>query len=432
MIINKIKRFWFLVFLLPASLVLYYAWNYGDKIDNHKLSLPNKTINSDSMEDIYQSINLLTEVIFSVKYYYYNDIPTSLLVKYAIKGITDNLDPYSKYLNATDSKALYDDTLGEFAGVGIQIGKNKNGEIEILNVLANEPAFNGGIKVGDLLYAIDSFNLQNISLNEISARLRGTKDTKVSLLLRRDDKYYNVVLKRKIIKPVVVSGKMYDNIMYIKISSFNYHTNNEVISILKGLQKNQNSNGLILDLRDNPGGLVEQAIAVADNFLDNAKIVSISSKGSQQVFVSNPGDILNNKPIVLLINSNSASSAEILAGALKDNDRATIVGNISYGKGLIQSLIPLSQIGEEIKLTTGEYIIPSGKSINNKGIEPDVYVFSNGEICESCNVIKLLELKKQEKIFLEKSVQSNSLDSYIDYQLRYALGIINNKIKLMK
>lgn len=413
------------MFIVPIAIIGY---NIVITYKSAKAKPQPTTTNIETMDEVYQSINLLTEVIFSVKYYYYNDIPISTLVKYAIKGITDNLDPYSRYLNVNDSKIMYDETAGQFAGVGIQIVKNKQGDIAIVDIINGSSAFKAGIKVGDILYAIDSFNVENLSLNEITNRLRGNPNTNVKLLLRRDNIYYDALLKRQIIKPIVVSGKIYDDVIYIKITTFNLNTNNELLAMLKNLQQsNRNTKGLILDLRDNLGGLVDQAIAIADNFLDNAKIASISSKGKQQVFLSKAGDILNNKPMVVLINANSASSAELLAGALKDNDRAVVVGNISYGKGLIQSLIPLGVRGEEIKLTTGEYLIPSGKSINNKGIEPDIYVFSNGEICNACNSKTLLDLKQREKLFLEKLSSNDTIQEYVDYQLRYAVGIVNQK-----
>ncbi len=416
-------KIWFLLFLIPFILA-FIAKNNQDKI------IVNNNF-SKSPENIYDSINLFTEVIFNVQKYYYNDIPISTLIRYAVKGIFDNLDPYSSYLNNEDNASLINTTRGEFSGVGIQIIKNESQEAEVVGVLYDTPAYKGGILAGDIIKSINNIELTNLDIKYISKLLQGNVGSKIKLILYRGKKSYSLNLIREKIRPIVVMGKMYDDIAYIKINSFNERSNKELLKLLNSFSRKSNLEGLILDLRDNPGGLLDQGIMVADNFLPkNSVIVSVESKYSKEIYYAKHKDKLKGKPIVVLINKNSASAAEIVAGALKDNNRAIIVGNKSYGKGLIQSIIPLSKIGEEIKLTTGEYYIPSGVSINKYGIQPNIYVFSNGTLCNKCSKKSLQKYQQLEDDTLY-DILNDSQNSYIDYQLQYALKIIKRyKINL--
>ncbi|MDR0484340.1 MAG: S41 family peptidase [Alphaproteobacteria bacterium] len=373
-------------------------------------------------EDIYESINLFTNILYEVKQSYYKDISFTTLINYAIEGMLEKLDPYSSYLKAEDFESLNSYTNGELYGLGIQYFKNKNNMIEILHVIDNSPAKKVGILSGDILLSINNKPVSYLGVVEVSHILQ-EKDTNIKLeLAHRNNHLYHTTLNKEKIKIDDISTKKYDDILYIKIPTFNKNT---ATDLQQNINKNKNMNALILDLRNNGGGLFNQAIETADLFLDNKMIAKLenTNNANQEVFMANAGDILNTKPIVVLIDDATASSSEILAGSLQENRRAIVVGTKSFGKGVVQDILSLGN-GDYIKLTTSQYVLPSNKQVDNIGIMPDIIIYKNGDTCTKCSEEQLQNMKEQENIFILENTD------YQDYQLNKALEIL--QIELTK
>lgn len=371
-------------------------------------------------ESIYNSINLFTTIIYEVKHGYYKDISISTLISYAIEGMLEKLDPYSSYLKKEDFESISNYTNGDFFGIGIQFFKNKNNMIEVLNVIDNSPAKKSGVLSGDLLLSINNKPSTYLGINDVLSLLK-EKDNNIELELSHiDNTVYKTTLSKEKFSLVPLSSKLFNNILYIKIPSFNKKTYIEVRKIINS-NKNK-TKGLIIDLRSNGGGLLDPAVKLADLFLNEKMIAKLENKnnGQSELFMSTTGDILNNQPLIILINDSTASASEVLAGSLQENKRALIVGTKSFGKGVVQDILAIGN-GDYIKLTTSEYILPSNKKVDNKGIIPDIIIFQNGLICKKCSNNELAKQKGKEVGFILENKENK------DYQLNKALEIIQKE-----
>ena len=297
----------------------------------------------------------------------------------AINGVLQSLDPYSAYMNPELFKEMQTDTKGEFGGLGIEIGMEA-GVVKVISPIDGTPADQAGIKAGDYIVKIGKEQVQGKSLMEAVKLMRGPVGTSIELTVRRKNikKPLEFKIVRKIIEIKSVNSKIISkekNIGYVRLKSFNENSDNQFLKILKKFENNKKIKGYVIDLRNNPGGLLTQAINITDFFLDDGEIVSTKGRKVSETrkFFARKGDEINGKPIVVLINNGSASAAEILAGALKDHKRAIILGENSYGKGSVQSIIPLRN-GGGMRLTISKYYLPSGKSISEVGVTPDILV----------------------------------------------------------
>jgi carboxyl-terminal processing protease len=344
--------------------------------------LLNGNLGAKENDNIYIKIDLFGEVLEKVKKEYVDDINQSDVIDSAINGVLQSLDPYSAYMSPELFKNMQSDTQGKFGGLGIEIGM-ESGVVKVISPIDDTPAARVGIKAGDYIIKIGNTQVQGKSLMEAVKLMRGPIGSSVELTIRRRGEKKALVKKitREIIVVKSVEAKILkDNIGYLRLKSFNSNSSNQLVKTINDFEKIEKPHGYILDLRNNPGGLLTQAISVTDFFLDDGEIVS--TKGRRKMenrrFFARKGDRLNGKPLIVLINNGSASASEIVAGALKDHKRAVILGEKTYGKGSVQSIIPLSD-GGGIRLTVSKYYLPSGASISEVGIEPDIYVEENKE-----------------------------------------------------
>lgn len=327
----------------------------------------------------------LTTVISNVERYYYKSIDTSDLVNRAIKGMLSSLDPHSEYLGPKDLKELQMETSGKFGGIGIEMFFEQ-GVIKVITPLDGTPAYRAGIKAGDYIIQVNNKLVRDMTYSEAVAMMRGPKGSKLNLTIYRknENKPRIVSLRREIIRTKSVSNQLLEpGYGYVRLAIFQDSTERDMVRSIKTLQKLSKGKlkGLILDMRNNPGGLFESAVKVADDFLDAAKLkdnnLIVYTKGrdkeDQVTATASPNELLPNVPLVILINEGSASAAEIVASALQDHKRAIIVGTRSFGKGSVQTVLPVSR-DSAIKLTTALYYTPLGRSIQAKGIEPDINV----------------------------------------------------------
>jgi carboxyl-terminal processing protease len=328
--------------------------------------------------DTYEMLNLFGEVMERTKVSYVEEVTDQKLLESAINGMLSSLDPHSSFLDAKTFRYLSEQTQGKFGGLGMEVTM-ENGIVKIVSPIDDTPAFKAGLKPGDYVVSIDGETVIGLSLNEAVEKMRGKPGTKVKLTIRRaNEKAFDVTLKREEIKIRSVKNSIKNKeIAYIRISAFNEGIDDNITKVLQDMQKETNNDikGLVIDVRNNPGGLLDQAVAVSDLFLEKGEIVSTRSRNEDDTLKYNAkeGDIAKGLPIVVLINDGSASASEILAGALQDHKRAVIMGEKSFGKGSVQSVIPFGKYGA-IKLTTARYYTPSGRSIQAKGIEPDIEV----------------------------------------------------------
>ena len=295
----------------------------------------------------------------------------------AINGLLQSLDPYSAYMSPEIFKEMQTETSGEFGGLGIEVGMEA-GVVKVISPIDDTPASRAGIKAGDYIVKINNIQVQGKSLTEAVDLMRGPVGSGIELTIRRKGVKKAITIKvfREIIEiRSVKSDLLENNIGYIRLTSFNENSSNQIEKKIKELENNKNINSYILDLRNNPGGLLAQAIKISDLFLDNGEIVSTKSRKASEnrKWFATDGDLTNGKTIIVLINYGSASASEIVAGALKDHKRAIILGENSYGKGSVQSIIPLKNKGA-IRLTVAKYYLPSGKSISEVGVSPDIVV----------------------------------------------------------
>ena len=330
----------------------------------------------DKDKETYEYLQLFGETLENVKRHYVDDVTDKELIESAIRGMLQSLDPHSAYLDEASFNDLQDQTRGAFGGLGIEISLSDEGYVLIVSPIDDTPAERAGLQAGDLIVEIDSMTVQGMTLDDAVKLMRGEPKTDIDLKIRRGEEVFDVTITRDIIKIQAVKWEMKaDDIGYIRISSFSDNTSSGLKQAVKELKASKPS-GYILDLRNNPGGLLTQAIAVSDAFLERGEIVSTSGRNGSDTerFNAKSGDITDGAPLLVLINGGSASASEIVAGALQDHKRALVVGNTSFGKGSVQVILPLSIAKHGLKLTTQRYYTPSGKSIQAKGITPDIKI----------------------------------------------------------
>jgi len=332
-----------------------------------------------SKNKLYEKIDLFGEVLENIKKEYVDDVDQAEVMDSAINGVLQSLDPYSAYMSPELFKEMQTDTRGEFGGLGIEIGMEA-GVVKVISPIDDTPAEKAGIKAGDYIVKIGKEQVQGKSLMEAVKLMRGPVGTSIDLTIRRKNvkKPLEFKITRKIIQVQSVSSEIISkekNIGYIRLKSFNENSDNQFLKSIKKFEKNSKIIGYVIDLRNNPGGLLTQAINITDFFLDDGEIVSTKGRKISETrkFFARRGDEVNGKPVIVMINNGSASASEIFAGALKDHKRAIILGENSYGKGSVQSIIPLRN-GGGMRLTISKYYLPSGKSISEIGVTPDIVV----------------------------------------------------------
>ena len=327
--------------------------------------------------DIYQKIDLFGEVLEKINKEYVDEINQSESMDSAINGLLQSLDPYSAYMSPEIFNEMQTETSGEFGGLGIEVGM-ESGVVKVISPIDDTPASRAGIKAGDYIVKIDNIQVQGKSLSEAVDLMRGPVGSGIELTIRRrgEKKALTFKIIREVIQIQSVKSELLEkDIGYIRLTSFNENSGKQVEKNIKDLEKNNNIKSYILDLRNNPGGLLSQAIKISDFFLDNGEIVSTKSRKTSEnrKWFANEGDLTKGKTLIVLINYGSASASEIVAGALKDHKRAILLGENSYGKGSVQSIIPLKNNGA-IRLTVAKYYLPSGKSISEVGVSPDIEI----------------------------------------------------------
>ena len=334
---------------------------------------------SKNSNELYEKIDLFGEVLETIKQEYVNEVNQAEIMDSAINGLLQSLDPYSAYMSPKSYEGMRTDTKGEFGGLGIEIGM-ESGVIRIISPIDDTPAANAGIKAGDYIVRINGEQVQGKSLTEAVELMRGPVGSSIKLTVRRKNKKKAIEFKitRAIIEVKSVEAKVIGKkkeIGYLRLKSFNENSDEQLFKIINNFEKKNKLTGYILDLRNNPGGLLSQAINVSDFFLDDGEIVSTKGRKISETrrFFSKKGDGINGKPLIVIINTGSASAAEIVSGALKDHKRAIILGERSYGKGSVQSIVPLKN-GGALRLTISKYYLPSGKSISEVGVLPDILV----------------------------------------------------------
>ena len=332
-------------------------------------------------ESIYDKIDLFGEVLEKINNEYVEEVDQSDAMDAAINGVLQSLDPYSSYMSPETFKEMETETSGEFGGLGIEVGM-EFGVVKVITPMDGSPAAKEGVKAGDYIVKIDGIQVQGKTLSEAVELMRGPVGSDIEITIRRKGVKKALVFEitREIIEVKSVKSKIIDNTVgYIRLTSFNENSSRQIRDKIKKF-KNKKINKYVLDLRNNPGGLLSQAVKISDFFLDSGEIVSTKSRKSSEnkKYFAKTGDLINGETLLVLINYGSASASEIVAGALKEHKRAIIVGENSYGKGSVQSIIPLKNKGA-IRLTISKYYLPSGKSISGTGITPDIEIVENSE-----------------------------------------------------
>jgi carboxyl-terminal processing protease len=332
-------------------------------------------------ENIYDKIDLFGEVLDKINKEYVEEIDQSDAMDAAINGVLQSLDPYSAYMSPQTFKEMETETSGKFGGLGIEVGM-EFGVVKVITPMDDSPAEREGVKAGDYIVKINGIQVQGKTLSEAVELMRGPVGSKLEITIRRKGVKKALIFEitREIIEVKSVKSKIIDDsVGYIRLTAFNENSSKQIKNKIKKFKKNK-INKYVLDLRNNPGGLLSQAVKISDFFLDNGEIVSTKSRKSSEnrKYFAKKGDIINGETLVVLINYGSASAAEIVAGALKDHKRAILIGKNSYGKGSVQSIIPLKNKGA-IRLTISKYYLPSGKSISGTGITPDIEVAESSD-----------------------------------------------------
>ena len=338
------------------------------------------TAYSQKKDKLYEKIDLLGEVLEKVQDEYVDEIDQAEVMDFAINGILQSLDPYSAYMNPEIYKEMQTDTSGEFGGLGIEVSM-ESGVVKVITPIDDTPASRVGVRAGDYIVRINGEQVQGKTLMEAVNLMRGPVGSSIEITIRRKGlkkaKIFTII--REIIEIKSVVSKLIDNeIGYLRLRAFNENSSNQLKGEILKLKKNKKLVGYILDLRNNPGGLLTQAVKISDFFLDDGEIVSTrgrKNRENRKTFAERhyKGDIIKGKPLIVLINNGSASASEIVAGALQDHKRAVLLGETTYGKGSVQSIIPLRNRGA-IRLTISKYYLPSGKSISEVGVTPDIRV----------------------------------------------------------
>ena len=355
-----------------------------------------------SEKNIYEKIDLFGEVLEKINKEYVDEINQSESMDSAINGLLQSLDPYSAYMSPEIFNEMQTETSGKFGGLGIEVGM-ESGVVKVISPIDDTPASKAGIKAGDYIVKINEIQVQGKSLSEAVDLMRGPVGSAIELTVRRrgERKALTFKIVREIIQIQSVKADLLEkNIGYLRLTSFNENSDTQIKKQIKELEENKNVKAYILDLRNNPGGLLSQAIKIADFFLDNGEIVSTKSRKASEnrKWFAKKGDLTDGKAIIVLINYGSASASEIVAGALKDHKRAILLGENSYGKGSVQSIIPLKNDGA-IRLTIAKYYLPSGKSISEVGVSPDIEI--------------------------EEETEEFRIKTETDNQLNYAIKLLN-------
>jgi carboxyl-terminal processing protease len=333
--------------------------------------------------DTYRQLNLFGDIFERVRAHYVEKPDDAKLVESAINGMLSGLDPHSSYMDAKSFRDMQVQTRGEFGGLGIEVTM-EDGLVKVVAPIDDTPAAKAGIRAGDIITHLDDEAVQGLTLNQAVDKMRGPVNTKIRLKVMRKglDKPLDVTIVRDIIRVKSVRSEPMQDVGYIRITQFNEQTSDGLKKAISDLQSQiaqDQLKGYVLDLRNNPGGLLDQAISVADAFLERGEIVSTRGRDPEETqrFSAHPGDLSKGKPVIVLINGGSASASEIVAGALQDHKRATLVGTRSFGKGSVQTIIPLGAGNGALRLTTARYFTPSGRSIQAKGITPDIEVLQD-------------------------------------------------------
>ncbi len=344
------------------------------------LTKPSYSANDETT--IYEKIDIFSDVLDKINKEYVDEINQNEVMDAAINGVLQSLDPYSAYMSPETFESMRTETSGEFGGLGIEVSMEA-GVVKVISPLDESPAYEAGVKAGDYIVKINNHQVQGKTLSEAVDLMRGPVGSDIEITVRRRGERKALVfnITRKIIKiQSVKSEKIDNNIGYIRLTAFNENSSAQVKKKIREFDKDKKINGYILDLRNNPGGLLSQAIKISDFFLSDGEIVSTKSRkeNENRKWFANTGDILNGKTLVVLINNGSASASEILAGALKDHKRAILIGETTYGKGSVQSIIPLKNNGA-IRLTISKYYLPSGVSISEVGVDPDIEISEDSD-----------------------------------------------------
>ena len=404
----KFKIFFLYIFFLVSPYVVYPA---------------DKEISE------YDYLKFLGDSIEKIKTDYVEHVENKEIVESAINGILSSLDPHSSFLNAKNLEDMKIQTKGLFGGLGIEVTM-ENGFVKVISPIDDTPAYKAGIKAGDYITHLNKKSVIGLTLDEAVGKMRGPVGSKLKVTIGRANvEPFDITIKRDVIKITSVRSRIEKDVGYVRITTFSEQTNKSTKEAIKKLKKNKNLKGFVLDLRNNPGGLLEQAVYVSDLFLEKGEIVSTRGRDSEnpETYKAKPGDIINGLPLVVLINGGSASASEIVAGALQDHKRAIILGTQSFGKGSVQTIIPVNPYGA-LRMTTARYFTPSGRSIQKKGISPDIVV----------NEAKLEKVKKRNgnresdlrgaldnpNQEMENNDTNNEKESTNDFQLSRALDLV--------
>jgi len=394
---------------------------------------------SGASPETYRQLNLFGDVFERVRADYVEEVEDSELIDFAINGMLSSLDPHSSYLNAKNYRDMQVQTKGEFGGLGIEVTMEE-GFVKVVAPIDDTPASRAGMQSGDYITHLDKEQVLGLTLNEAVERMRGPVDTTIILTVRREgvEKAFDVPIVRDIIRIRAVKHRTEGNVGYLRITTFNERTGSNLDKAVSSIKRELGDNliGYVLDLRNNPGGLLDQAIAVSDAFLEKGEIVSTRGRHAPdtQRYNAHRGDIVEGKPVIVLINGGSASASEIVAGALQDHRRAVVLGTRSFGKGSVQTIIPLTGGTQgAIRLTTAKYYTPSGTSIQAKGIEPEIEVRQTTEEGEEEEDLTVrseadlpghLEAEGEERRALEaKPIRDGEEDPQLSYALDLLRGV---------
>jgi len=423
-------------FILISSIVLLLSQSI----------FANEQTEEENNQSRFESLSKLTQVIGTVEKYYVDDIKLQEIVDKALKGLMQELDAHSTYLDKKSSKEMSIQTQGEFGGLGITVGM-RDGALTVISPIDDTPAYKAGVKAGDIILKIDDNSTLNMTLDEAVSLMRGKAKTPIVLTVVREgeNKPIKIDIIRDIIKIQSVFSKTIENedLLYVRVSSFDRKV---TTNLKKAIKNNPKTKGIILDLRNNPGGLLTQAIGVVDLFVDEGVIVSQKGRNSaeEEKFNATIAETMTDVPVVVLVNGGSASASEIVSGALQDHKRAVVIGEKTFGKGSVQAILPITQDrSENIKITIAKYYLPSGRTIQAKGITPDV-ISHEGEVVSEKNAeFKLkeadlkkhleVELNKENGVKKDKEEKENKKtlteeDISKDNQLNTAIGILKSLI----
>jgi len=393
-----------------------------------------------SNDSAYRQLDLFSDAFERVRANYVKPVTDTDLINYAIQGMVSSLDPHSSYMDPKSFTDMQIQTKGEFGGLGIEVTM-EDGLIKVVSPIDDTPAARAGLKPGDYIAAIDGTPVQGMSLSDAIDKMRGPTGTKITVTVLRkgEKKPFDVTMKRAVVKVDSVKWHREGDVGYIRLTAFNERTDPGLEKAVVSLKKQigaKNIKGYVIDLRNNPGGLLDQAISVSDDMLNSGEIVSTRGRHPQdtQRYDAKRGDITDGKPIVVLINGGTASAAEIVSGALQDHKRATILGMTSFGKGSVQTIIPLGEGGGALRLTTARYYTPSGHSIQATGIQPDIAVAQSD--ADIPKIERPHEVDLPGHLSEENPEQKNTVPvirpapgkTYKDFQLAYALDLLRGKM----